>query len=331
MIDCSSHSAARLRRLATVLATAAALTSAFTAHAQSYPAKPLRLMHGFAAGGNADIISRILAERLTQALGQQVVVDAKTGAGGNLASEFVAKSAPDGYTLILLTGGHAVSAAMYKQLAFDPIEDFAMISTVVLFPFVIGTGPESPMRTIADVLDAARRSPGKLTFSSVGVGSTQHLAGELFKSVAGVDITHVPYRGGTTPINDVMAGRVDLVFDTFTPTLPQIKAGKLRALAVTSSAPAPALPDVPPVAKSLPGYEVTSWVGVAAPAKTPMAIVERLNRDLVAILAQADVKRRFEELGSEVHASSPTEMRAYVASEIAKWKRVVQTAGIERQ
>ena len=331
MIGCDSHGAARLHRLAALLVAAAAFALATSTYGQTFPAKPLRLMHGFAAGGNADIISRILAERLAQALGVQVVVDSKTGAGGNLASEYVAKSAPDGYTLILLTGGHAVSAAMYKQLAFDPIEDFAMISTVALFPFVIGTGPDSPMRTIADVLAAARSNPGKLTFSSVGVGSTQHLAGELFKSMAGVDITHVPYRGGTTPINDVMAGRVDLVFDTFTPTLAQIKAGRLRALGVTSLSPAPALPDVPPVARSMPGYEVTSWVGVAAPAKTPAAIVARLNRELVALLAQADVKRRFDELGSEIRTSTPSEMRTYVASEIVKWRQVVQSAGIVRQ
>ena len=213
--------------IATLLAAASGAGQA----QEAWPQKPLRLVQGFAAGGNADTIARIVAEPLSKALGQPVVVEARTGAGGNIASEAVAKSAPDGSTLVLLTGGHAVSAGLYRSLPFHPVDDFAMVSTITFFPFVLSVRPDHPARTLADLLRMAKEKPGAINFSSVGVGSTQHLTGELLASMAGVQLTHVPYRGGTAPIEGLLRGDVDLLVDTVTFTTGQLKAGRARALA----------------------------------------------------------------------------------------------------
>lgn len=315
---------------------AAALLCAFltlpaASLAQSWPTKPLKLIQGFAPGGNGDIVARVVAQNISPALGQPVVVEGRTGSGGNVASDYVAKSPADGYTIILLTGGHAVSAALYKQLPFDPLEDFSMVSLISQFAFVAATAPDSPLKNIADVIAAAKKSPGALTFTSAGTGSTQHLAGELFKSMADVNMVHVPYRGGLAPVADVIAGRVSMMFETLTPTLPQIKAGKLRALAVTSTTRSGILPDLPPLADSLPGYEVTSWMGIAAPAKIPGPVLERLNQEVVKAVASSEMRERLASLGADARSSTPAEMRAHIAGEITKWKRVVETSKIERQ
>lgn len=313
---------------------ALALAALFATQAwgQTWPAKPIKLMQGFAAGGNGDIIARLVAQKLAEPLHQPVIVEARTGSGGNLASDFVAKSPADGHTIILLTGGHAVSAALYKQLPFDPVEDFTMISLVSQFAFVVATASDSPLKSIADVIAAAKKSPGTLSFTSPGTGTTQHLAGELFKSVAGLDMIHIPYRGGTAPVTDVMAGRVSMMFEAFTPTLPQIRAGKLRALGVTSSARSALLPEILPVADTVPNFEVTSWMGIAAPAKLPGPILERLNAELVRIVGSTDMRERLAVVGgAEARSSTPAEMRAHISGEIQKWKRVVEEAKIERQ
>ena len=212
------------------------------ASAQAWPRRPVMLMHGFGAGGNADSISRVVANALSQDLGEQVVVEAKPGAGGNLASEQVSRATPDGHTIILLTGGHAVSAALYKSLRFNPVDDFAFASLVATFPFVIAARADSPIQSIAQLVEAAKREPGKLTFSSVGFGSTQHLAGELFAETAGIKLTHVPYRGGMQPLSDLMSGRIDLMVDSITVTGAAIRAGTISGLGVTSREPWPALP-----------------------------------------------------------------------------------------
>lgn len=323
--------AAVLASLITVLGAAAGAVFAQGTNPGAYPTRPIRMWQGFAAGGNGDIIARLVAAKISEGLGQNVVVEGRTGAGGNLASELVAKSLPDGYTLILLTGGHAVSAAMYKKLPFEPVAEFSFVSLVNVFPFVIGTSAEGAVKSVREMVEAARREPGKLSFSSVGVGSTQHLAGELFASMAKVQLVHVPYRGGGAPVQDVMTGRVDFLFDTLTPTLPQIRAGKLRAIAVTSRTRIASLPDVPAVGETVPGYEVMSWTGVAAPAKTPPEIVRRLSQEVVKAIAMPDVQKRLSELGAEPRSSTPDEMRVHVESEIAKWRRVVDEAKIERQ
>ena len=325
----SPRTSSRFGIYLTTLAAAIALASPATA--QSWPAKPIKLVQGFAAGGNGDIIARLVAQNISGPLGQAVIVEGRTGGGGNLASDFVAKSPADGYTIILLTGGHAVSAALYKQLPFDPIEDFSMVSLVSLFSFLVATGPDSPLKTIADIIAISKKSPGSLSFTSAGTGTTQHLAGELFKSAAGIDMIHVPYRGGMAPVTDVMAGRVSLMFETFTPTLPQIKAGKLRALGVTSLNRSSILPDLAPVADTVPNFEVTSWMGIAAPAKLPGPILERLNREMLRAIASSEARDRLISLSADPRSSTPAEMRAHLVAEVAKWKRVVEMAKIERQ
>ena len=297
-----------------------------------YPDKPISLIQGFGAGGNSDTIARIIAPGLSKELGQQVIVDAKTGAGGNIASAAVAKSPADGYTLILFTGGHAVSAAVYNKLAFNPIEDFEWISLVTQFLFAVSVSEESKFKSLVDVIAAAKSAPDTISYTSVGIGSTQHLSGELFASMAGVKMTHVPYKGGAGPLQDVLGGRVDVMFDSITVTKTQMEAGKLRALGVTSLKPYKLLPGVPPVADTIPGYEVTSWTGLAAPKGTSPEVLKRLHAALLKVLADPEVITKLENTGGLVTpSSSGAQMQRYVASQIAQWKKVVALANIPKQ
>jgi tripartite-type tricarboxylate transporter receptor subunit TctC len=303
------------------------------ASAQSvYPDKPISLIQGFGAGGNSDTIARIIAPGLSRELGQQVIVDAKTGAGGNIASAAVAKAPPDGYTLILFTGGHAVSAAVYNKLPFHPVDDFDWISLVTQFPFAVSVSAESKFKSLADVISAAKGSPDSISYSSVGIGSTQHLSGELFASMAGVKMTHVPYKGGAGPLQDLIGGRVDVMFDSITVTKGQMEAGKLRALGVTSLKPYKLLPGVPPVADTIPGYEVTSWTGLAAPKGTSPEVLKRLYTALLKVLSDPEVIAKLENTGGLVTpSSSSAQMKQYVSNQTAKWRRVVALAGIPKQ
>ena len=297
-----------------------------------YPDKPISLIQGFGAGGNSDTIARIIAPGLSRELGQQVIVDAKTGAGGNIASAAVAKSPPDGYTLILFTGGHAVSAAVYNKLPFHPVDDFDWISLVTQFPFAVSVSAESKFKSLADVIAAAKGSPDSISYSSVGIGSTQHLSGELFASMAGVKMTHVPYKGGAGPLQDLIGGRVDVMFDSITVTKGQMEAGKLRALGVTSLKPYKLLPGVPPVADTVPGYEVTSWTGLAAPKGTSPEVLKRLHTALLKVLSDPEVIAKLENTGGLVTpSSSSAQMKQYVSNQTAKWRRVVALAGIPKQ
>ncbi|MBN9475016.1 MAG: hypothetical protein ABS43_18435 [Bordetella sp. SCN 67-23] len=305
--------------LATVLAGAAGA---------AYPERPIQLIHGFGAGGNADTVSRLVARHLQAALGQPVVVEIKSGAGGVVASSYVAKAEPDGYTLVMLTGGHTVSAAVNKSLPYDPVADFQPISTVTAFPFVVSVKADNPARTLADLLATARAKPGTVSFSSVGVGSTQHLTGELLAATAGVQMLHVPYRGGAAPVQAVLAGDVDVLVDTATVAAPQIKAGTMRALAITSAKPWPLLPGAPVAADTVPGFQVYSWLGIAAPAKTPGPIVDRLHAALAAMLQDPAFRKAVNDIGSEPSGSSPGQMRTMIESEIVRWKKVVQQANI---
>src|SRR3954452_4211059 len=243
---------------------------------QAYPTRPITLTHGFAAGGNGDVVSRIVGDALSRRLGQPVVVEPRPGAGGNTASQRLATSPRDGYTLISLTGGHAVSAAIYKSLPFDPVESFQFISVYGYQAFIVAVRADNPIKTLPDLIAAAKANPGKLTYSSVGVGSTQHLAGELLCSLAGIQMVHVPYKGGGAPLNDLLGGRIDVLVDTLTVAGPQIAAGSVRALAVTSQTPWWSNPDIPPAAMVVPGYDVRTWIGVAAPKGTPPAMVGTL-------------------------------------------------------
>lgn len=301
------------------------------AQASDYPNRPITLMHGFGAGGNADVVARIVAAKLQDGLKNPVVVEPKTGAGGTIASTYVSKAQPDGYTLIMLTGGHAVSAAYQKALPYHPVKDFQMISLVSTFPFVIAVRADHPAKSLADLLEMAKRDAGKITFSSVGIGSTQHLVGELLGSTAKAKLTHVPYRGGAAPVQAVLAGDVDLLVDSVTVATSHIKSGKLRALAVTSAAPWPALPGVAPVAETLPGFEVRSWLGIAAPKGVPADVVAKLNKEIVSALAMPDTKRALDNVGSEPSPSTPEKMHDLIDSEVARWKKVIAEAGVAQQ
>ena len=298
----------------------------------NFPDKPITFVHGFGAGGNADTVSRIVAEGLGKELGQPVVVTAKTGAGGNIASANVANAPADGYTLILMTGGHAVSAAMYKTLAFDPIQSFDWLSIVTKFPFVLAVKAGSPYKSLDDIIKAAKEKPGELSFSSVGVGSTQHLSGELLQSMAGIRLNHIPYRGGAAPLQDVIGGAVDMMFDSVTVTRAQIEAGKLHAIGVTAAKPWPTLPTVPALQESLPDYEVMSWLGVAAPRGLPPEIGKQLHAALVKVLRDPEVIRRLEATGGDVEPSaSGAGMEKFVAEQVSVWKRVVKDAEIPQR
>lgn len=303
------------------------------ASAQAWPTKPITLVQGFNAGGNADTIARIVAEGLSRELGQPVVVEARTGAGGNLASGQVARAAPDGHTLILLTGGHAVSAAVFKKLAFEPLQDFHWVGLISKFPFVIATRADGPIKSLADLVATAQRQPGVVSFSSVGVGSTQHLAGELLQSMAKVRLNHIPYRGGTAPLQDVIGGQVDVLFDSVTVARAQAgPGGRLRVLAVTSTDRNPQLPDAEPAARTIPGFEVLSWTALAAPRDLPAPVAERLADALRKALAQPVVRQKLELTGGVPDSgTSPAETQRFVGEQIEKWKKVVNDAGIERQ
>ncbi len=320
----ASPARAALAALAFALATPAAAQ-------ETYPNRPILLTHGFAAGGNGDVVSRIVGEAISPRLGQPVVIEPRPGAGGNTASARLVKSEPDGYTLINLTGGHAVSAAIYKSLPFDPVDDFQFVSAYGYQAFMIAVKKGNPIQTIADLIAAAKAAPGKLTYSSVGIGSTQHLAGELFCAMAGIKMIHVPYRGGSAPMTDLLGGQIDLSIDSITVIEPQMRAGAVQALGVTSGSKWWSLPDVTPVAATVPGYDVRTWLGLATPKGTPAPVVARLNAVLRDGLADKQADERLRKLGMDVRVSSPDEMRTLVASQIANWKKVVADANIPQQ
>lgn len=300
--------------------------------ADVYPTTTIRLEHGFGSGGNVDTLARIIAPPMSASLGQSIVVEPKPGAGGTIASNDIAKARPDGYSLILLTGGHAVAAALYRTLPYDSVNDFAMISTVATFPFVLSVRANSPYRTLAQLLAAARAKPDTITYSTVGVGSTVHLAGLLLASMANVKMKDIPYKnGGTAALTGVLSGETDLFIDSLTVSGPQIAGGALHPLGVTSLRRWPTLPQVPPVAATLPGYDVTSWNVLATTKGVPNEIVAKLNGALRHALTLPEVRQRAAALGVLLGASSPAEARALVARDVARWQKVVRDAHIEQR
>lgn len=317
-----------LRGLLALLLIAAAVP----AEAQTYPQRPVRLVLGFGPGGVADIVARTVAPKLGDALGQQVIVDNRPSAGGIVAAEAVAKADPDGHTLLLISGGNAVSSSLYKQLSYDPINDFAMVSSLGFFELAIVVDPTSPIASLKDLIQAAKDKPGTINLGTIGIGSTQHLAGELFRSLAGVNVVIVNYRATPAVMLALKGGEVQMAIEFLAPLAGQIKSGGVRALGATNSKRSAMLPEVPTVNEGgLPGYEATSWNGVAAPAKTPAPIVQRLNQELVKIVDMPDVKARLLELGVEARGSTPDWLRDYFKSESDKWGRVITQAGIEKQ
>ena len=304
------------------------LSSAVTL-AQPYPAKPIRLVAPFPPGGPADILSRIIGQHLAESWGQQVVVDNRAGAGGNIGSDIVAKSPPDGYTLLLgFVGTHAINASLYSSMPYDNIKDFEPVSRVAMVTIILVLHPSVPANSVKDLIALARSRPGELTFGSPGNGTPQHLAGELFNTMGKVKMLHIPYKGAVPALNDLLGGRVSLIFSSMPPALPHIKTGRLKALAVTSGQRSPAVPDVPTIAESgLPGYEVINWYGVLAPAGTPRDIVAKLNGEIRRILSLPDVKERLAAQGAETITSTPQEFGAYIKSETEKWAKVVRFSG----
>jgi tripartite-type tricarboxylate transporter receptor subunit TctC len=297
--------------------------------AEAYPSKPLRFILPFPPGGGTDILGRLIAERLSASLGQPVVIDNRGGAGGNLGAAEAARAAPDGYTILLAATTLAISPSLYSKLGFDPQKDFAPISLVATVPNVMITNPSVPAQTLREFIALARSKPGAMNFGSGGTGTSNHLGGELFNIVAGVKLVHVPYKGVNLAMNDVLAGNVQLVLIGIPAAAQNIKAGKLRALAVLARERSAALPDVPTAAEAgLPDFDVTTWYGVLAPAGTPRAIVTRLNGELVRIMHSPDIKERLATMSTEPRTSTPEEFSAYIGQERARWAEVVHKTGI---
>lgn len=320
-----------LHRIVAAGLIGAAILAAPAARAQTYPERAITLSHGFGPGGNADVIARILAGPMSEGLGQPVVVEARVGAGGIIAADRAAKARPDGYTLIILPGGHAISAGMYKALPYHPVDDFQMISMLTSFPFVMAVRKDHPFKTLGDAIAAAKAKPGTVTFGSAGIGSGQHLSGELLASMADIKITHVAYKGGTASLTDAMSGQIDFFIDTLTLVTPHLEAGAIRGLAVTSPREWRTLPGMAPVAATVPGYEVFSWLGIATTKGVPAPVVQKLNGEVRRVLAIPAVRQRIEGMGNEVTPTSPEEMRSFVAAEVQKWTKVIRDAKVEPQ
>lgn len=297
--------------------------------AERYPDRPVRIVHGFAPGGGADLMLRAIQPKASELLGQQIVIDYRPGAGGNIAMEAVSRAAPDGYTLLLGTPGLAINPALYKTLSFDPIKDFAPIALVGVVQNVLVVNPAVPASNLQDLIALLHKRPGKLNFASSGYGTSLHLAGELFKLSTHTDMVHVSYKGGAQAINDVLAGQVELMFNVLPASLPFIHDGRLRALAVTGATRAPSLPAVPTMIEAgLPGYTATTWNGILAPVNTPRAIVNRLNSVFVEAVHSKEVLEAFAKLGQDPLTSTPEEFSSFLKAESRKWSEVIERAHI---
>ena len=315
-----------------LLPVATTLATLITGHAvaqPAYPDKPVRIVVPFAAGGAVDILTRVLAQPLGQSLGQQVIVDPRPGAGGNLGVDHVAKSPPDGYTLVMATTGtHTINPGLYRNLAFDAVKDFRPITVIASVPNLLVVHPSIPAKSVAELVALARAKPGQLSFASFGNGTSNHLSGELLKTEAGIDVVHVPYKSAPQAVADLVSGQVAFAFVNAPLALPQVNAGKLRALAVTGAKRSPAASSLPTMAEAgLPGFVVESWYGLMAPAGTSDAIVARLHRETLAVLARAEVKEAFGRQGADVETSTPAEFSDIVKSGIVRWSEVIRRSG----
>ena len=296
--------------------------------AQNYPTKPIRMIVPFAPGGGTDILARVIGQKLGESMGQQVVVDNRAGAGGNLGAELAANANPDGHTILMVSASYAVNASLYK-LAFDPVKDLVAVTQVASVPFVLVAHPSLPANSVKELIALAQAKPGHLNYASSGNGSSPHLAGELFTMMTGTKMVHIPYKGGAPALAEVIGGQVQLLFSTVIQGLPQLKAGKLKAIAVGSPRRSSALPDVPTIAESgVPGYDVTNWFGVLAPGPTPKPIVARLNKEIVQHLRSADLKARLAAEGADPVGSTPAEFEQVIRRDIDKYVRIVKAAGV---
>jgi tripartite-type tricarboxylate transporter receptor subunit TctC len=317
-------------RVATAVVAALGLLAAPLSGAQSsYPTKPVRLVVPFPAGGTTDILARAAAQKLSESWGQQVIVDNRPGAGGNIGAELVAKAPPDGYTLLMGTvGTHAINASLYSKMPYDHVKDFAPAILVAGVPNVLVVNPSVPVNSVQELIAYAKANPGKLNFASSGSGTSIHLSGELFKSLTGVQMTHVPYKGSAQALTDLVGGQVQLMFDNLPSSLAFIKAGKLKALAVTSTTRAAALPDVPTMVEAgVPGFEASAWFGILAPAGTPREAIMRINTEIAKWLASPDAREKLSAQGAIAAGGSPEDFAKHIASETSKWARVVKESG----
>ncbi|MBI4189575.1 MAG: tripartite tricarboxylate transporter substrate binding protein [Betaproteobacteria bacterium] len=297
--------------------------------AQVYPARPIRLIVGFPPGGALDIIARIVGQKLGESFRQQIVVDNRSGATGVIAADIAAKAAPDGYTVLMIAATHAVNAGFQKKLPYDPVKDFAAVVLVASSPNVLVANPSFPAKSVTELIALARAKPGQINFASGGTGGTTHLSGELLKLMANINLTHVPYKGGPLAISDVISGQMPLLFFSLPGALPQIKAGRVRAIAVTSTKRSGAAPEIPTMAESgVAGYEVANWYGILAPAATPKQIVGKLNAEILRALHSPDVAHAISRQGSDPLGSTPGDFESYLKSEIAKWTKVIRAADL---
>jgi tripartite-type tricarboxylate transporter receptor subunit TctC len=320
----------RRELLKSMVASAAAVGAASRlARAETYPSRPVHLIVPQAPASSTDIHARLIGQWLQDHLGQPFVVDDRPGAGGNVGTEAVVRSAADGYTLLAVNSQNAISPALYPNLSFDFIRDMAPIGQISLAPMVMEVNPSVPAKTVPEFIAYAKANPGKINMASAGIGGPQHLAGELFKSMTGLNLIHVPYRGTTPAVTDLLAGQVQVMFDVLPTSLPQIRAGKLRPLAVTIKQRLEVLPELPPLADFLPGYEAEAWLGLGAPAGTPGEIIDALNKQTNAALADAAIKGRLADIGVLVKGGSPADFGKFIASETAKWGKVIREAGIK--
>jgi tripartite-type tricarboxylate transporter receptor subunit TctC len=320
-----------LRRSAlTLLAGTLALTLGASASAQTYPNKPIRLVVTFPSGGAPDILARLFSEKAQ--LGQPVVVDNKPGAGGNIGADFVAKSAGDGYTLVLGTvGTHSINGSLYEKMPYDMVKNFSPVSLIASAPNLLVVNNNVPVKTVPEFVAYLKANPDKLSFGSPGVGTSVHVSGELFKSMTGTKMTHVPYKGRQFAIPDLVGGSIQLMFDNMPSALPMAREGKIRAIAVTTAKRSAAAPEIPTIAESIPGFEATTWFAMFAPAGTPKPVVDRLNAEVLRVFRLPEVAERLKTLGLEAVLSSPEELAAYQASEIVKWTKVVRESGAKAE
>ena len=299
--------------------------------AQGFPTKPVKIVATFEPGGASDILARLIAPKLSETLGQSVLVENRPGAGGNIGTDYVAKSAPDGHTLVMgYIGTHAVNPTLYPKIPFDAVKDFAPVAFVASIPSALVVHPSVAAKSVGELIALAKSRPGQLNYGSGGAGTAPHLAAELFKTIAGVDIVHVPYKGSGPAVTDLLGGQISLMFNTMIQTIPHVQSGKLRALAVTSAKRSNAMPELPTLAESgLPGYAMVGWFGVLAPAGTPKDVVNRLNVEILKILNQADVKERLAKLGSEpTDIVTPEQFGDYIKMELTKWEKVIKSSGM---
>jgi tripartite-type tricarboxylate transporter receptor subunit TctC len=319
------------RRTVLRLAAGAAMfpVLSYGALAQAYPSRPIHILVGFPPGGTMDILARMMGQWLQQHLGQPVIVEDRPGASSNIATEAVVRSAADGYTLLAVGSPNAINATVYKKLNYNFMRDIAPVASIVRLPNVMAVNPTFPAKTVPEFIAYAKANPGKLNMASAGTGTSGHVSGELFKMMAGIDLVHVPYRGGPPAVTDLLAGRVQVLFDLVTNSIAQIRAGKLRALAVTTAERCAALPDVPTVAEFVPGYEASYWDGLGAPKATPAAIVETLNHQINAALADPPTRAHIADLGGTVLPGSAADFANLIAADTEKWARVVKFAGIK--